>query len=107
MSPSVIGTEYIRNLYKRVHPDELSEETAQAGMSPLILVGRMSIPDHLEAKWNDAYNNERLPMALDIPGYIRARRFQAVMGEPKYATVHEMESLQIAESDAGKTGAQS
>ena len=42
MSPSVIGTEYIRNLYKRVHPDELSEETAQAGMSPLILVGRMS-----------------------------------------------------------------
>ena len=100
MSPSVIGTEYIRNLYQRVHPDELSEETASAGMSPLILVGRMSIPDHLEEAWNDAYNNERLPMALDIPGYIRARRFQAVMGEPKYATVHEMESLEVAQSEA-------
>ena len=98
MSPSVIGTEYIRNLYQRVHPQELSEETAQAGMSPLILVGRMSIPDHLEAKWNDAYNNERLPMALGIPGYIRARRFQAVMGEPKYITVHELESVAVAES---------
>ena len=102
MSPSVIGTEYIRNLYKRVHPEQLSDETAEAGMSPLILVGRMSIPDHLEEAWNNAYNNERLPMALDIPGYIRARRFQAVMGEPKYATVHEMESLEIAESDAWK-----
>ncbi len=100
MSPSVIGTEYIRNLYQRVHPAELSEDTAQAGMSPLILVGRMSIPDHLEERWNDAYNNERLPMALDVPGYIRARRFQAVMGEPKYATVHEMESLEVAQSEA-------
>ena len=100
MSPSVIGTEYIRNLYRRVHPAELAEETAQAGMSPLLLVGRMSIPEHLEEAWNHAYNNERLPMALDIPGYIRARRFQAMMGEPKYCTVHEMESMAVAESEA-------
>ena len=93
MSPSVIGTEYVRNLYRRVHPAELSEDTGEAEMSPVILVGRMSVPDHLEDRWNEAYNNERLPLCLDIPGYIRARRFQAVMGEPKYATVHEMESV--------------
>ena len=102
MSPSVIGTEYVRNLYRRVHPETLSEETAQAEMSPLLLVGRMGIPEHLEEAWNHAYNNERLPMALDIPGYIRARRFQAMMGEPKYCTVHEMESLAVAESEAWK-----
>ena len=99
MSPSVIGTEYVRNLYRRVHPAELSEDTGEAEMSPVILVGRMSVPDHLEDRWNEAYNNERLPLCLDIPGYIRARRFQAVMGEPKYATVHEMESLAVAESE--------
>lgn len=99
MSPSVIGTEYVRNLYRRVHPARLPDDTAQAGMSPVILVGRMSVPAELEEKFNHAYNNERLPLCLSIPGYIRARRFQAVMGEPRYATVHEMESLAVAESE--------
>ena len=41
-------------------------------MSPLILVGRMSIPDHLEAKWNDAYNNERLGR-MSIPDHLEAK----------------------------------
>ena len=67
MSPSVIGTAYIRNLYRRVHPEKLAAETAEAGMSPVILVGRMSVPDELDAKFNDAYNNERLPLCLSIP----------------------------------------
>ena len=99
MSPGVIGTEYIRNLYRRVHPATLSDDTAQAEMSPVILVGRMSVPAALEDKFNQAYNNERLPLCAAIPGYIRARRFQAVMGAPKYATIHEMASLAVAESE--------
>ena len=99
MSPGVIGTEYIRNLYRRIHPETLPPETARAGMSPVILVGRMSVPDALEAKFNHAYNNERLPLCLSIPGYIRARRFEATMGAPRYATIHEMESLAVAESE--------
>ena len=97
--PGVIGTEYIRNLYRRVHPEDVPAETAEAGMSPVLLVGRMSVPDELEDKFNEAYNNERLPLCLSIPGYIRARRWEAVMGSPKYATVHEMESLEVAESE--------
>ena len=74
-------------------------------MSPVLLVGRMSVPDELDAKFNDAYNNERLPLCLSIPGYIRARRWEVVMGSPKYATVHEMESLEVAESEGWRTGA--
>ena len=99
MSPGVIGTEYIRNLYRRVHPQDVPPETAAAGMSPVLLVGRMSVPDALDAKFNEAYNNERLPLCLGIPGYIRARRWEAVLGGPRYATVHEMESLAVPESE--------
>jgi hypothetical protein len=100
MSPSVIGTAYIRNLYRRIYPQDLPAETAQAEMAPVLLVGRMSVPAALEAKFNDAYNNERLPLCQRIPGYIRARRFEAVMGEPKYITVHEMASLDVWQSQA-------
>ena len=98
MSPGVIGETYIRNLYQLIYPDDVPEETAQAGMAPVLLVGRMSIPPALEEQFNRAYNTERLPLCGRIPGYIRGRRFEAVMGEPKYITVHEMESAQVADS---------
>jgi hypothetical protein len=100
MSPSVIATTYIRNLYRRIYPPDVPAETAQAEMAPVLLVGRMSVPTALEAAFNDAYNNERLPLCRRIPGYIRARRFEAVMGEPKYTTVHEMSSLEVWKSQA-------
>ena len=95
MSPRVIGTAFISNLYRRIYPEKQSEETAQAEMSPVILCGRMSVPDEIDAQFNEAYNTERLPVCLSIPGYIRNRRFEAVRGEPKYTTVHEMESLEV------------
>ena len=62
MAPSVIGTSYIRNLYRRIYPPNVPAETAQAEMSPVLLVGRMSVPAELEAKFNEAYNHERLPL---------------------------------------------
>ena len=98
MSPGVVGTTYIRNLYQLLYPDPVPAETAGAGMAPVVLVGRMSVPTELEGQFNLAYNNDRLPLCASIPGYIRARRFQAVMGEPKYITVHEMESEEVPNS---------
>ena len=100
MSPSVVGQNYIRNLYRLIFPDELPRETAEGDMSPTLLVGRMSVPPELEAKFNDAYNTERLPECYKVPGYIRNRRFEAVEGQPKYMTVHEMESVAVSESPA-------
>jgi hypothetical protein len=98
MSPSVIGINYIRNLYRLIYPAGVPGETAQAEMAPVLLVGRMSVPPDLDDEFNQAYNTERLPLCYDVPGYIRGRRFQAVMGEPKYTTLHEMESLQVSAS---------
>ena len=98
ISPSVIGINYVRNLYRLIYPADVSPETSQAEMAPVLLVGRMSVPLDLEDKFNQAYNTERLPLCYDVPGYIRGRRFQAIMGEPKYTTVHEMQSLQVSSS---------
>lgn len=98
MSPSVIGRNYIRNLYRLVYPRDVPGETAQADMAPALLVGRMSVPEGLEDQFNRLYDAERLPLYHTIPGYIRARRFAAVMGEPKYITVHECESPEVVDS---------
>ena len=95
-----IRSEHIHSLYDRVHPAELSDETRHAGMSPVLLVGRMTVPEELEEQFNEAYNNERLPLCADIPGYVRARRFHSVSGPPHYATIHEMMSLEVPQSEA-------
>ena len=98
ISGDVIGTYYVHLLYRLIYPSDVPEETAQAGMAPVLLVGRMSVPPELEAQFNEAYNTERLPACYGVPGYIRGRRFEAVLGEPKYTTIHEMESLQVVET---------
>ena len=71
MSPSVVGTTYIRNLYRLIYPQDVPAETTVAAMAPLMLVGRMSVPAELDSQFNEAYNNERLPAAYSVPGYIR------------------------------------
>ena len=98
MSPSVVGINYLRYLYRLIYPSDVSEETAQSEMAPVLLVGRMSVRSEVEDQYNQAYNTEWLPLCYDVPGYIRGRRFEAIMGEPKYTTVHEMQSLQVSES---------
>lgn len=98
MSPEKIGTNFIRNIYRLFYPEDVSAEVAQADMSPALLIGRMSVPPGLEDAFNQAYHTERLPLYLSIPGYTRARRFTAVVGEPKYVTVHECEAPEVASS---------
>ena len=98
MSPVVIGINFILNVYQLIYPGGVPAETAQADMAPVIFIGRMSVPPDIEAQFNETYNTERLPACYAVPGYIRGRRFQAVIGEPKYTTLHEMESLQVVNS---------
>jgi hypothetical protein len=98
MAPTVIGQNFVRNLYRLIYPEKVSDEIAQADMSPALLVGRMSVPPALDEEFNRAYNTERLPLYRSIPGYTRARRFTAVMGEPKYTTVHECQAAEVADS---------
>jgi hypothetical protein len=104
MSPHTIGSRVVRNLYRLLYPDSVSEEMAQAEMSPALLVGRMDVPSHLDVTFNTAYNEERLPLYRTIPGYIRARRFRAIQrepgDEPRYTTVHECQRPEVADSPA-------
>ena len=61
MSPRTIGSRFVRNLYRLIYPDSVSEEMAQAEMSPALLVGRMDVPSHLDATFNTA---EFIPLSF-------------------------------------------
>jgi hypothetical protein len=42
--------------------------------------------------FNDWYNTNYIPGYLTVPGCVRARRYLAVEGQPKYLTVYEFEN---------------
>jgi len=99
MTPSVIGTVYIRNVYRMIHPARLTDEIAESGMAPALQIGRMGIPGHAEEEWNRWYDSVYVPNFETVPGVIRGRRFSAVSGEPAYLTVYEFEHENASRSN--------
>ena len=64
----------------------------------LLLVMMDIDPEH-EADFNRWYNEEHVPERLAIPGFVRARRFRALSGEPRYLALYELKSPNVLHSD--------
>ena len=96
MSPTVIGKNLTRIVGQQIFPS--SVEKADRGMAPVLQIGRMSVPESVDAEWNAWYNGEYIPGYLKVPGVIYSRRFRVVEGEVRYTTVYEFENEQVPES---------
>jgi hypothetical protein len=69
-------------------------------MAPTLQIGRMSVPDAIEADWNTWYNDEYIPGYRTVPGVIYARRYRVLEGEVRYTTVYEFENEGVPASAA-------
>ena len=98
VSPSIIGNPVISNVYEMIRPATLSSEAVSNDMAPALQIGRMSVPADQEDRWNQWYNDVYTANYEKVPGCIRARRFRAVKGEPKYAVVYEFETDKVSET---------
>ena len=96
MSPQVIGKNLTRLLGEQIFPEGL--ENADRGMAAVLQIGRMSVPEELDAAWNAWYNGEYIPGYRTVPGVIYARRYRVLEGEVRYTTVYEFESDAVPES---------
>ena len=98
-SPEVIGTTYIRNTYAQIFPAEPEPDAARSGMAPALQIGRMTVPPELDAEWNEWYNSVYVPNYMKVPGCIRGRRYRAVVGEPAYMTMYELDNPDVSATD--------
>ena len=98
VSPSLIGTNFVNNVYEMVHPQELTEGISGSDMAPALQIGRMDIAPENEAEWNEWYSGVYVPNYEKVPGVIRGRRWRVVRGQPKYAVVYEFEREGISDS---------
>jgi hypothetical protein len=98
MSPRVIGKNFTSVLGEQIFPAGL--ENADREMAPVLQIGRMSVPETVDAAWNAWYNGEYIPGYRTVPGVIYARRYRVLEGEVRYTTVYEFESEAVPDSAA-------
>ena len=65
-----------------------------------VLTVRLNIPADKEEEFNQWYNIDHLPALVGVPGVAGARRYQALVGDPKYLAVYEMNDAGISKSAA-------
>lgn len=89
VSPSHIGRNFLLNGYRQIFP--VMTNPAEDTMPParFLQIGRIDVAAAFEDEFNDWYNTAYIPGYLKVPGCLRARRFVAVEGLPKYLTVYE------------------
>lgn len=96
VSPTVIGKNLTRIIGQQIFPTPI--EMPDRGMAPALQIGRMSVPDSVDAAWNEWYNGEYVPGYRKVPGVIYARRYRVVEGETAYTTVYEFDHDNVSES---------
>lgn len=99
-SPARVGGNVLVKGYRRIFPLRSSAAELTAEPAPHLQLGRMDVPASIEEEFNEWYNTVYVPGYLVVPGVMRARRFVAVEGRPKYLTVYELERPDVPESEA-------
>ena len=69
--------------------------------TPWLYIVHTDIPDDIVDEYNEWYDKEHLPRLVTVPGVIRARRYTAVSGNPRYLTAYELTDKDAFESPEG------
>ena len=69
--------------------------------SAWLYIVHTDIPDDIVGEYNDWYDSEHLPRLVTVPGVVRARRYAATSGNPRYLTAYELTDPDAFESPEG------
>ena len=69
--------------------------------APWLYIVHTDIPDHIVDEYNEWYDSEHLPRLVTVPGVVRARRYTATPGNPRYLTAYELTDPNAFESPEG------
>lgn len=69
--------------------------------TPWLYIVHTDIPENIVTEYNEWYDREHLPRLVTVPGVVRARRYTAVAGHPRYLTAYELTDRDAFESPQG------
>jgi len=80
--------------------EQISEDGSPVGRpAPMILAVSLSVPAESEADLSAWYTEEHIPMLLQVPGWLRIRRYRLVRGldgpGPDFLSLHELAGPEV------------
>ncbi|MBI3964965.1 MAG: hypothetical protein HY329_04950 [Chloroflexi bacterium] len=90
-----------RSIYEEITPDP-ADYTPPAEGKILLVAMLVPRPDR-EEEFNAWYDTEHLPALKSIPGFLSARRFRALEGEPRYLALYDVADYSVFGGEAYKT----
>ena len=69
---------------------DVSNESHRHDETRWLYVVHTDVPDEVAAEYNDWYDREHLPRLAQVPGVVRARRYVACDGHPRYFTAYDL-----------------
>lgn len=72
-----------------------------ADRTPWLYIVHTDIPDDIVDEYNEWYDHEHLPRLVTVPGVLRARRYTALAGAPRYLTAYSLTDKDAFESPEG------
>jgi hypothetical protein len=97
---------HFRTIIRNVYVDITQPHAGQSADpdrtgNGLLLVMADSGPGQ-EDDFNRWYDEEHMAERMAVPGFLRARRFKAVEGSPKYLALYDLEAPEVLQSAAYK-----
>lgn len=68
---------------------------------PWLYIVHTDVPDYIVDEYNAWYDEEHLPRLVTVPGVVRARRYKAEAGSPRYLTAYDLNDRDAFSSPEG------
>jgi hypothetical protein len=96
----------IATLDRRVYQRVSSDGPDLDGPAPALLLVSISVPAAAEEDMLAWYTEEHIPMLLEVPGWLRIRRYRLTSGTaPAWLSLHEITGPEVLDEPAYKAAA--
>ena len=90
-----------RRIYAQISEDLPAGVTGMDGPAPVILAVANSVPPEMEDDMTAWYEQEHIPLLLEVPGWRRVRRWRLIGGSepqgPDFLSLHELAGPSVLE----------
>lgn len=92
---------HLGTLDRRIYTQLSDDGLGAGGPAPVILAVANSVPPQMEADMTAWYEQEHIPMLLEVPGWRRIRRWRLIGGSeplgPDFLSLHELAGPSVLE----------
>jgi hypothetical protein len=86
----------------------MGEHVMSQDPSPYVYVVQLAIPEEIERRFNELYDNEHVPAFMSVPGVKACSRYKLEWADtdqmPEYLAIYDVDAPDVPKSEAWRQG---